>query len=69
MLNKCKLINFEASERQVDKALIEASFKLNAVIATLDSDLKRKLREASRPVITLRGNRVYCLPENLTGRK
>ncbi|MBS7657962.1 MAG: hypothetical protein QW476_03040 [Candidatus Bathyarchaeia archaeon] len=65
MLNKCKLINFEASKKQVDEALIEASFKLDAIVATLDLDLKRKLRKANRPIITLRGNRVYCIPENL----
>ncbi len=65
MLNKCKLVNFEAFGRGVDEALIEASIKLNAVIATLDSELKRKLREAGCPVITLRGNRIYCLPESL----
>lgn len=65
MLSKCKLVDFECSKNQVDEALIEASTKLNAVVATLDLDLKRKLRKANRSIITLRGNRVYCLPEEL----
>jgi rRNA-processing protein FCF1 len=65
ILNKCKLIDFNPSKMNVDDALIEASIKLNAVIATLDSNLKRKLRKANRPIITLRGNRIYCLPEDL----
>jgi len=65
ILSKCKLIDFNSSKMNVDDALIEASIKLNAVIATLDSNLKRKLRKANRPIITLRGNRIYCLPEDL----
>ncbi|MEM2842370.1 MAG: hypothetical protein QXZ53_00620 [Candidatus Bathyarchaeia archaeon] len=65
MLNKCKLVDFECSKNQVDEALIEASIKLNAVVATLDLNLKRKLRKANRSIITLRGNRIYCLPEEL----
>jgi rRNA-processing protein FCF1 len=59
------LIDFECSKNQVDEALIEASIKLNVIVATLDSNLKRKLRRVNRPIITLRGNRIYCLPEEL----
>lgn len=63
---KCKVLKFDASKgASVDDALMEASIKFNAAVATLDLKLKRRLREAGRPIITLRENRVYYEPDLL----
>lgn len=63
---KCKVLEFNASKgASVDDALMEASIKFNVAVATLDLRLKRKLREVGRPIITLRGNRIYYEPEFL----
>ena len=57
---KCRIIDFPTSKgKSVDETLIEASIKLNAIIATLDYELRKKLRKIGKSTITLRKNRVY----------
>lgn len=59
---KCKIIDL-APAPSADDAFIRASKEIKGVVATTDSQLKRKLRAIHVPVLSLRGNRLYCEPE------
>jgi rRNA-processing protein FCF1 len=52
-----------AKETTTDEALVRASKDVKAIVATADSRLRKKLRALNVPVLTLRGNRLYCEPE------
>ena len=61
---KCRLIDLRStSGENADEALIKASRELRAIVATADSQLKMRLRSLRLPVLSLRGNRLYCEPE------
>ena len=48
----------------VDESILMASKQFNAAVATADIKLKNKLRELGIPIITLRGKKLYCQPED-----
>lgn len=52
-----------ASDTRTDDALIIASREVKAIVATADSQLRRRLRTLRVPVLSLRGNRLYCEPD------
>ncbi len=61
---KCRLIDLgPTSGTSADEALIKASKELRAIVATADSRLRMRLRTLKLPVLSLRGNRLYCEPE------
>jgi len=61
---KCKTVHLKSGfGTNADEALIRASKEAKAIVATADSRLRMRLRALNVPVLTLRGNRLYCEPE------
>jgi len=64
MAKKCKRLRVDSvTETKADDALIMASRETKAIVATADSQLRIRLRSLNVPVLSLRGNRLYCEPE------
>jgi len=61
---KCKHLQVESTTGTgADSALIKASREAKAIVATADSQLRIRLRSLNVPVLSLRGNRLFCEPE------
>jgi rRNA-processing protein FCF1 len=61
---KCKTLHLRLGFRtNADDALIRATKEVRGIVATADSRLRMRLRALNVPVLSLRGNRLYCEPE------
>ena len=62
IIKKYKIICIE-NNSNADKAILTTSKQVKVAVATADSQLIKSLRAAKIPIITLRGDRLYCEPD------
>ncbi len=57
LASRCRVVDVTLEPQEtVDDAIVKASQKLGAVVATTDMDLKKRLRDINVPVVYLRRN-------------
>ena len=55
LASRCRVVEVNlAAQESVDDAIVKASQKLGAVVATTDNELKKRLRDINVPVVYLR---------------
>ena len=65
LVQKCEKVNLNLIiGEDTDQALIRASKEFSAAVATADVNLRKKLRRRNIPFMSLRGNNLYCEPED-----
>ncbi len=65
LAERCEIIDFSFLRGEdTDGALLRASKEHSVVVATADVKMRRTLRDNYLPVISLRGRRFYCEPED-----
>jgi len=62
-LDNFEILDFRYDD-MVDEAIIQAAKRFSMAVATADVKLRRKLRRMKVPVITLKGKKLYCQPED-----
>lgn len=62
-LDNFEILDFRYDD-MVDEAIIQAAKRSSMAVATADVKLRRKLRRMKVPVITLKGKKLYCQPED-----
>ena len=62
---RCTLVKVKTgSGENADVSLLKASRRYSAAVATVDVQLRKMIRQNRLPIISLRGNRLYCEPES-----
>ncbi|WP_455367536.1 type II toxin-antitoxin system VapC family toxin [[Eubacterium] cellulosolvens] len=65
LASHCTLVNVKTGTGEnADISLLKASRRHLAAVATVDVKLRRMIRQNRLPIISLRGNRLYCEPES-----
>ncbi len=65
LANRCTLVEVKTgSGENADVSLLKASRRYSAAVATVDVQLRKMVRQNRLPIISLRGNRLYCEPES-----